>query len=82
MVFVVRPEPRTLDDALACEAPLRAIADEAFAAGGRVYLASFALSADQLAAQLGPAAASLAALKRAVDPSLLCNRGSLHGWEP
>lgn len=82
IVLVVRPEPRTLDDALACEPQLRAIADTAFAAGGRVYLASFPLGPDALAAQLGPAAASLAALKRSVDPSLLCNRGSLHGWEP
>jgi len=80
MVFVLRPEPPTLDDAHACEAPLRALADETYAAGGAIYLSSFAPSQAQLAAQLGPGATSLAALKRALDPSSLCNRGSLHGW--
>jgi FAD/FMN-containing dehydrogenase len=80
IVLALRPEPPTLADAHACEAPLRALADEALASGGRVYLASFQLAPDALAAQLGDAARTLAELKRAVDPDLRCNRGSLHGW--
>jgi hypothetical protein len=81
LVLVLRPEPPTLADALACEAPLRALADEAYAAGGAIYISSFAPSREQLAAQLGAGAASLAHHKRTVDPSSLCNRGSLFGWE-
>ncbi|MGE5182179.1 MAG: FAD-binding oxidoreductase [Acidobacteriota bacterium] len=82
VLLAVRPEAPTLADAQACEPVLRAIADLALAAGGRVYLASFQLAADALARQLGAAGPALAQLRRAVDPGGLCNRGSLHGWQP
>ncbi len=82
IVLALRPEPPTHAEALACEPHLRAIADEALAAGGTVYLASFTLAADALARQLGDGARTLAPLKAAVDPHALCDRGNLFGWEP
>jgi FAD/FMN-containing dehydrogenase len=82
VVLAIRPEPPTEAEARACEPALRALAELAFVAGGRLYLASFALAGAALAAQLGDAANVLAALKAAVDPDALCCRGSLHGWEP
>jgi hypothetical protein len=82
IVLAIRPEPPTAAEAHACEPPLRALADAAFAAGGRIYLASFALAASTLATQLADGARSLAALKASVDPAALCDRGNLHGWEP
>ncbi|HKA91589.1 MAG TPA: FAD-binding oxidoreductase [Haliangiales bacterium] len=82
VVLAIRPEPPTLAEARACEPFLRAAAEEALAAGGRVYLSSFPLAGAALARQLGDGARSLAALKAAVDPAGLCNRGNLHGWEP
>jgi hypothetical protein len=81
VVLVIRPEVPTREQALACETPLRELAAEGFAAGGRVYLTSFALDAPQLVTQLGAAAGTLAALKRQYDPGGLCNLGSLHGWQ-
>ena len=77
IVLALRPEAHTLDDAHACDAPLRAIADAALAAGGRIYLASFQLGARALGGQLG----ALPQLAAQVDPDALCNRGSLHGWQ-
>ncbi len=82
VVLALRPEPPTLEDALACEPLLRDVAEETLAAGGRVYLSSFPLAGPALDRQLGDGARSLAALKAAVDPAGLCNRGNLHGWEP
>jgi len=81
-VLAIRPEPPTLEEARACEPLLRAVAEDTLAAGGRVYLSSFPLAGPALARQLGDGARSLAALKAAVDPAGLCNRGNLHGWEP
>jgi FAD/FMN-containing dehydrogenase len=82
IVLAIRPELSNAAEARACEQPLRALADAALAAGGRLYLASFTLAGAALATQLGDGARSLAALKASVDPAALCDRGNLHGWEP
>jgi len=82
LVLALRPEPTTLADAHACQALVRELAELALAGGGRLYLSSFPLRGDALERQLGDGARSLAALKTAVDPALLCNRGNLYGWEP
>jgi FAD/FMN-containing dehydrogenase len=80
LVFVIRPEPTRLEDAHACRAPMERLAEDALAAGGRVYLSSFPLAGAALERQLGAAAATLPALKDEVDPRGLCNRGNLFGW--
>ena len=58
--LAVRPEHYSEREARACEATLRALAAEALAAGGRIYLASFG-------------APARSPLKATVDPDNLCN---------
>ena len=80
LVLVIRPEIHRIEDARTCDARLERLAEDALAAGGRVYLTSFPLSRVALERQLGPAAATLATLRRELDPDGLCCRGNLFGW--
>ncbi len=80
VVLALRPEPTTLGEALALQPMLARLADDALAAGGRIYLSSFALAGEARARQLGDGAATLAVLKQRVDAAELCNRGNLFGW--
>src|SRR5262249_50739744 len=82
LLVALRPGAPTLDAARARQARLVPLARRALEAGGRIYIASFALPPDLLRLQLGEAAASLATWKGRVDPRGLCNAGALFGWMP